>query len=407
MDYIIVGAGIAGLHAALRISTKYPSASILIIEANKSAGGRVDTSDKYHWEKGAGRIHSSHKLVLKYIKNYKLTLIPISNPGEWREAKAEAVASAQEDIWPSIVKILHASLSTLKPSILATHTVKEILTKMSVLGQDLLDRFPYRSEISTMRADLALASLNSEMSSSEFFVVKEGLGTLIAKMCETLRSRGVEFLFSHRLVSVTKDNITVKEGEHLRKKSFTAKRTILAIPSEALKGVSPFQNLPVLKRISMEPLLRTYAVFPTPAWFEFIPKTVTNSPLRHIIPINSDKGTIMTSYTDSEDTKHWVDIYNSNGSEAVCREIMKELRKLFKDIPDPLVFKYYYWKHGCSYWLPGLYDPYELSRRVQQPIPLTLPNIFVCGESFSMKQAWIEGALEHTEDMLQNYIIRN
>jgi hypothetical protein len=64
-----------------------------------------------------------------------------------------------------------------------------------------------------------------------------------------------------------------------------------------------------------------------------------------------------------------------------------------------------HWKHGCSYWLPGLYDVREESRRIMQPIPLAHPNIFVCGESYAVNQAWIESALSHADDMLQRFIL--
>jgi hypothetical protein len=152
----------------------------------------------------------------------------------------------------------------------------------------------------------------------------------------------------------------------------------------------------------MTPLLRTYAVFPTPAWFKDMPRTITNSPLRHIIPINPNKGTIMISYTDGNDTTKWSKILERAGEAALCMEIMKSSRQLFKkNIPNPLFFKAHCWKNGCSYWLPGLYSTEEESKRIMNPFP----DIYVCGESYSLHQAWIEGALQHAEDMLEKYII--
>jgi hypothetical protein len=85
---------------------------------------------------------------------------------------------------------------------------------------------------------------------------------------------------------------------------------------------------------------------------------------------------------------------------------VEESEKLFKiKIPEPHLFKMYYWKDGCSYWLPGLYDVKEASEKIMNPLPLSHPNVYVCGESYSTNQAWIESALEHADDMLQRYIL--
>ena len=58
------------------------------------------------------------------------------------------------------------------------------------------------------------------------------------------------------------------------------------------------------------------------------------------------------------------------------------------------------WESGATYWVPGLYDPYKVSKESLRPFN-DLPNLFICGESFSMKQAWIEGALENSRALLR------
>jgi len=408
MDYLIVGAGVAGLHCALRISEAFPKAKIVIAELYGKEGGRIDTyrNKKFEaqWEAGAGRVHSSHHLTLDYIHKYKLTLYPISEKTQYI---SEFKGNAEADLWPSISQILYESLSTLNPLILQTRTLEQILDMTFPSQKAALSYFPYCSEMTTLRADLALKSIKTELgSNSKFFVVKEGLGAMIAAMKKELVKRKVEFLFRHRLVQIKEPNTLYFVAPDKKNITMTAKNIILTLPSEALKGIQPFTSLPMLKHISMRPLLRTYAVFPTPAWFKDMPRTITNSPLRHIIPINPQKGTIMISYTDGEDTKKWSDILEKNGEMALSAGIMKEARDLFKvNIPNPLFFKAHCWKNGCSYWLPGLYSPQEESVRLMKPLPLRFPDVYLCGESYSMHQAWIEGALQHAEDMLKKYLI--
>jgi hypothetical protein len=33
------------------------------------------------------------------------------------------------------------------------------------------------------------------------------------------------------------------------------------------------------------------------------------------------------------------------------------------------------------------------------------PNLYVAGESYSLRQAWMEGALEHADQMLSTYLL--
>ena len=410
-DILIVGAGLAGLHCALRISKIYPKLHIAIAEAYGYVGGRVVTytppgqgakSNSIHWENGAGRIHGSHKFIKNYINHYGLHLVPISSKEDWRKSVRNLEES---NVWPELCEILVNFLSPLHPRILATHTIKQILVKThgTKKSEEILARFPYRSEAYTLRADLALKSFTNEMQSSEnFFTVQEGLSTLVLAMHKDLESRGVKFLMNHRLLCLNKNPLeqivsTFGSG------SITSNKVILALHSEALKKIPLFTNMPMLKHLAMKPLLRTYGIFPTPAWFSNLHATVTDSPLRHIIPINPNQGTIMTSYTDAQDADYWLD------KEDIEKETMNELRSLFPNIkiPDPLFFKTHPWSEGCTYWLPGpgLYNPEEISKKIMKPFPNTFNNVYVCGESYSMRQAWMEGALEHADSMVNKYFL--
>jgi hypothetical protein len=310
----------------------------------------------------------------------------------------------QQDTWPVVAKIIVMSLSKVKKNILALHTLKEILVLSQVFKEvdHYLSFFPYTSELMTLRADIALESLKKEMASSDnFYTIKEGWGELIKRIRLDLEKRGVHIMVSQRLTQIK--NATNPMELVFSKKIMKAERVILAVDCESLKNISPFHNLPVLKHLKMEPLFRIYQVFPKPGWFYHISRTVTNSPLRHIIPINANKGIIMSSYTDGKDTIFWKKILDKN-NKLLENKLTGELRKLFSDIfiPDPLYTKTHYWKNGCTYWLPGLYDPVEAGIKVMTPIR-RFPEVFVCGESYSMKQAWVEGALEHAEDMLKRY----
>lgn len=420
-EILIVGAGLAGLHCALRLKKAHPKLQITIAEAYNYIGGRVVS---YHppgaigrgiqWENGAGRIHESHRLVKSYVKRYKLTPINLSSTTEFR---SESNPVPQPSPWPALAALLVASLERLPPRVLASHTVESLLNSIHSpqTAKSIQNHFAYKAELSTMRADLALESLQNEMGDDDsFFVVKEGLSELIHGMVRELKQLGVTFLLGHRLTNIVPDRFPMELSFSLKSetipqyKLLTCQKAILALHSDALKGIRPFQNLPALSHLKMEPLLRTYGIFPTKqvsSWVSNIAKTITDSPLRFVIPVNGAKGVVMTSYTDAQDSKRWTSLLDSKGPRALEQAIVKDLRKLFpeQNIPNPLFFKAHPWSEGCTYWLPGLYDPQELSEKLLNPLPRRFPDLYVCGESYSLKQCWMEGALEHAELLLHNH----
>lgn len=410
-DYIIVGAGISGLLAASKISKRYPKAKIAVMEAYGTPGGRIQSyrKDGLQWEKGAGRIHSSHKMVNALVDKYSLTKIKIPEQTAWLSH-----GELTNNHWPSIATVIIESFSQFSKQELQLHTLKELMNK--VLHGDtirkMISQFAYTSEITSLRADIALESLRKELGpiTGHFYTLAEGIQSLTDKLMEEAEANPkLQFFFHHRLISVehglSAGNTKLDFLADTKNIQFSSKKVILAIHSEGLKAIPQFKGIPILKKIKMNPLLRIYGVFSKP-WFKDIQRTVTDSPLRHIIPINSNKGTIMTSYTDGEDTKFWMKILKEGGEKGVSKRIIEESEKLFQiKIPEPNIFKMYYWKEGCSYWLPGLYDVHEYSKAIMQPFPIKNPNIFVTGESYAANQCWIESALEHTNEMLNRYIL--
>jgi monoamine oxidase len=108
----------------------------------------------------------------------------------------------------------------------------------------------------------------------------------------------------------------------------------------------------------------------------------------------------MITYTDGDDAHFWM---NKNPKQ-VPDLVMKRIRGLFPEltIPDPLFFKMHPWKQGCTYWKPGKYSAEDESRTSLQPMPKDIPGLFLCGESFSLQQCWMEGAVEQAEQMMKH-----
>jgi hypothetical protein len=402
-DYIIVGAGLAGLHTGLELQRRHKNAKIIILERFKYTGGRVVTykHEKYQWENGAGRIHKDmHPLVMKYMKRYNLTFFPIGGVSGFIEGGGGGRGEPRTNIFETtFLPMIQGILHDCDEDILKKHTLSEVLDL--VVGREkrveFLREFGYNSEVDTLRADIALDVFKKEMGSREGFgVCKEGLSALVDGMVADFKRAGGIIQTGVRVVDLAVDENTVilKDSSKMAAK----KGIILALHYDALLELPAIHGWELLKRVAMRPLLRVYAVFKgTP--FKGVPRFVTDSPIRYFIPMS--ESVAMISYTDGAYAEKLME-----KEEVELRDlIMEELRRLLgKDsLPDPIFFKTHPWKSGCSYWLPGDYDVEQASIAAHTPFPGK--PVWICGESFSLRQAWMEGALEHAESLLKRVSI--
>ena len=127
---------------------------------------------------------------------------------------------------------------------------------------------------------------------------------------------------------------------------------------------------------------------------------MTNAIVRQIIPIDPASGLIMISYTDGHDIDpFWRDKQKKilKKDSIIQNMISKCLKRLFPliQIPEPTYFKTHLWTIGCHHWKPKC-DSVKIGKEVQNPCK----NVYVIGEAFSQKQAWVEGALETAKQVV-------
>jgi monoamine oxidase len=416
-DIVIVGAGIAGLRCGITLLHKRPSLKIVILEKYNYVGGRVVTYHKkiedmkgncstVQWENGAGRIHVSHTKVMGLVRKYKLHTMAIDDKMRYED---DGILS--QNIFTETMALLSEEVTKLSKEYLATHTLREVLT--DILGEEktnaLLLQFPYRAEVDTLRADMGLESFQDEMGTYKgYVVVQEGLSAMIKGMRAEFESLGGTIFQGHPVTDIQEsgDILLVKTKTDAGPVLWEAPTVICALHKDAFSEIPLFKDWDILNHLKMEPLVRTYAVFPTDkgkSWFTGIPKVTSAGPVRFFIPMNPACGTVMLSYTDGKDARAVLRLLDKQGEEKTGEFLVDEVRKMFSeiDIPDPLFFKSHPWTSGCTYWLPGPYDPYELSKKALKPFPKV--HLYCCGESFSVRQAWMEGALEHADLLLQTY----
>jgi len=439
-DVIILGAGIAGLRVGIELLKRYGSTGserkkglrVCILEKYDYVGGRVITFKKniegvgeVQWENGAGRISKSHTKVLGLLRQYGLHFGDISPQVDFLSTFDYTL---RKDMFSELINVYLKPLEQVPLKVLERTTLGQLLEK--VLGRtkarSFYTEFPYYSEIHTLRSDIALKSFKEEMgTNSGFGVCVEGLSSLTDAMNKEFQELGGKLIKDMEVISVenygkgmTRIDCKVRESKCKtileNKRSFVSKVCVAALHSEAVRGIRGLKEAPVLRHLRMEPLLRVYAVFKPSlqadrglkgaekgtgkVWFDGIPKVVTDSPIRYIIPIDYKKGVVMISYTDGADAKKLM------VEKDLESWVMNEVRRLFPDynIPDPVFFKKHPWVSGCTYWLPGRYNVYDESIASLHPFPKKLPGVFMCGESFAVKQCWMESALEQADLLLRD-----
>ena len=393
-DLIIVGAGLAGLTVGLESLKKNPDLKVIILEKYDYVGGRVYThhQGKLSWEAGAGRIGDAQISIHGLVKRYGLSTYPIG-PSDGSTYIRDGVAGPNS--FTDLLATYVLPLAALPSSVQESHTLADLLEKIHghAAAYTFWNMFPYWAEIHTLRADLAIHSFMTEFGKdAEYSVIKGGFSQIPEGLATDFKRLGGKIQFKTTVQSIHRD------GKDLVIESIKGQACVLALPSVALKHIDYPGTIPALPHLVMKPLVRMYAVFKKKEWLQDLTKIVCDKQIRYIIPVSAEAGIIMISYTDGADAAYWIEYNKVHGLKGVQKAIMKEIRQLLpdKDIGEPITFTIHPWSNGCSYWLPGHYSPEAMIRNSM----CFAPGLFVCGESFSMRQAWVEGALESAEQLL-------
>lgn len=412
MKYLIIGGGIAGLYCAYTL-IKLGIIDIKIIEKEKRLGGRIETLyiNDFYIELGAGTVAEKHKRFLKLIKELGLENELFLGGKRDRlhiESKngIKNVKSLKKNGFYDIIENLLNELDNKEFYELAKNysLYRLIERKYNIeIAEKMKNEFGYTEDFIKQNAidglNMFKISFNKDM---KYYKLKNGLGSVINKLSDFIKERGVEIKLDTECINVTKklnNYICLTNQEYIN-----AENIIFAIPSENLSKIKILDNInEMIDSVYSKSLMRIYAIFPLTnegkVWFDKINSVITtNGILRQIISINKEKGVIMISYSDSNEADTWNFLNKSNLLE---KELMFEVRRLFSNvnIPDPIKIYSKYWKNATHMWKPTI-DSKELSKKIIKPIENE--NIYIIGESYSLNQQWTEGALETVDNFIKN-----
>jgi len=207
-----------------------------------------------------------------------------------------------------------------------------------------------------------------------------------------------------------------------------ARRAVLALPIAALKtlaGESPALGTPAHRRIyeAVEgfPATKLYLWYDRPWWRGddgvIGIRTTTDLPNRKVFYFDDDPdapASILAAYTDGRHTAPWVSLANgsSDGAPApdnmleAVREYLEQIHPGVGGVPQPVGSAFMHWgsdplEIGWTFWRAGFNSDEVMSAAVQ-PDPAVA--VYLCGETFSRSQSWVEGALETAETVTQRLL---
>ena len=402
MKHTIIGAGITGLYLAYNLLlNRIPSADIVIFEGSKRIGGRIYTNEHkgFRYSVGAGRLGKKHKYVMKLIKDFKLK-DQIINIGkntnyfiEGRLMNEEQLLKHYKSTFKSLKELWKYAIekklngNKYDPNLYNLHNYFSLILNANEV-ELLKISLGYQGEMYDMNAYNGILTLRKDFDirNNEFFVLRDGIQILCDVLYKYIVDAGVSVNFSSILEDVKDDDKTIRVNGNI----YNYSKLYLTLKRSDYMKINYFKKYDYLfNTVSDGHLLRIFAQYKD-VWFKDMPKILTQNKLQFIIPIDYNSGLIQISYSD----RYNADFWNAFKTEKdVKKYLTKILNEMFpeKNIKEPEWITMHFWKAGDHMWNVGVN-----TKKIQEKMDdIFIPkDIYILGETYSERQAWIEGAIE-------------
>lgn len=458
VDLAIVGAGIAGTWLAAEMAEARPQWSIVLLERTDRIGGRLRSMRVpglgYPIELGGMRYLSSHTLVRRVVEASAIPNRPFDVHGGPERSYLRSVfgngaadpnaaagyALGEGERGRSPLQLLGDTFEAIAPGAasLALDDWRDRRARSTFLGRPLtdwslgeagravrsaegwaaaVDAFGYDSGINLQNAGTAIPYLTGAGNpSGEARVPLEGMDRIPGVLAERFASAGGTIRRSAEAsrLEPTAEGVRIRLGGG---DAVDASRVVLALPIPSLTrlaSASPVLDQPAHRRLYASvagyPAMKLYLWFERPWWRvpgeAIINRLTTDLPIRKVSYLDEGPdrpAAMLAMFTDARLTLPWVELAGgtSNGEpvpKEMLAEVMGELREAhpLARIPEPAGSALMHWgadpaEVGWHFWLAGA-NADEMMALAIQPDP-GVP-IHICGEVFSLEQAWAEGALQ-------------
>ena len=416
-DVVIIGAGMAGLYAAYKIKKLSPQTRVVILERTnkRNLGGRAGTVSFQGTDvvtgAGIGR-KNKDELLMKLMREMGLPIREFTTGHHF----PDSIRSGCVDV-KSVFTMLrreYKSQSDQKGERIHT-TFKEFAR--SVLEDDLYNQFvtcvgysDYENE--DVYDTLYNYGFDDNYQSWVGFSVpwRELVEAMVVHIgADNISANSnVQSIHNHEYCrgGSIGSGFSITFEKTRRLSTITTRKLVLATDIESVMALIPGAKNSIYQQIKGQPFLRLYGKF-TKQSIPIMKKyasalMVVPGPIQKIIPMNSDKGVYMISYSDNRRTmalRKYLENTSEN-RERICRLLEKGLgipkEERVLELTDMMDF---YWPIGTHYYQP-LQAPFRNRQEFIKTAQTPFPNMLVVGELISLNQGWVEGALDSVEKVI-------
>ena len=429
-DYIIIGAGIAGLYAAYNLKKTHPNCTFLILETNnkKNIGGRI------HQEKFADNLVTTGAGIGRKNKDKFLIKLLDELDIKYHEFEIKTTYTFEPlDLKMTIKELQNVFVTNRKPRC----TFKEFA--LPILGREKYKQFLITSGYTDYENDgaeevLYMYGFEDNLCCWTAFSVPwndltnkliKNIGisniktnSFVTKIEEDENSddrRSGKFRRdADNAVEASHDTIIITDRNQ---QQYQCRKLIIATTISSLRKL--LKN-PIYNEIEAQPFFRVYATV-SKKYIEIMKEKIKGTmivanELQKIIPIDPDNGLYMIAYSDN---KNAIKIKNSMKQSTVSEDKLYNLDKITyvddKEYITNLIKKStglmemkltkivgFYRETGTHYYKPlnKIYsNRAEFIKKAQRPSK----NIFVIGEVVSENQGWTNSALS-TYHKIKNFL---
>jgi monoamine oxidase len=430
-DHIVVGGGISGLYFAYQMIKQNPDYLILVLEKSHRLGGRVCSktiqinSQSVTYDAGAGRLFKEHLLVGKLIEELGLSekIRTITNsPTIYRTIGKPDQIFDQSELMRDLDKKIQEDILTRSENVVYRELLNTNLYEVIkvYLGKDRADMAlkmcVYVDEFIDCNAVDGIKLLN-EKDVSDFYTLTGGLGQIIDRMVKKL-SKCITIQTNSGVVWVNLGNKMMNEIGTEDGTQYKCKNLVIACPKDSIKKIhfnrisssGQFKLFNMLDMVRTIPLVRVFAHFPVPigetAWFDGLGKHTTDPPIKFVIPMDPKLGLIQIAYCGSINARIIGALYKRGELKEYLENYFRKLYPIeVLKKPIPAIERIYFEPYdiGVHHWDYGYLGEKNHKLMIQ---PWDNQSVYIVGEAYSIKQDWIEGALETSHNLI-NILTKN
>jgi protoporphyrinogen oxidase len=407
-DYVIIGGGIAGLHTLYKLTKLNRNLRVLLIEKEDHLGGRSQEV-KFHGQLiklGAGIASLNNKTLLPLLRRLNVKTVKVRGTTTLIGIKDE---SYNHNV--TIKKLINKYKSLVKSNTKFRNlTVRKFLKKY-LKRNEYVNFLKYLEYGDYLDGDVEYYIKRYPIADDDinpYTVIFLSWTELVNKLIKNINKSKIKLNTECNYITKNEeDNIftlNLYESNKNNKKIY-ARNIISTVTVNVLTKITSKLNiLDYTKYIGSVPFMRIYTYHKNGHHFQndnignFNIILDQKNHLQKVLVMN-DK-LLMATYSNNEHALFW---HNIKSKREIINKLQDSLREINDNLTDIDDIYIKFWDEGVHYFKPIIkYHLKELINKLENPID----NFYVCGELISLRQGWVEGALESSIRVVSRIVKR-